>query len=238
VTVGRPTIRINCAVSLDGRLAYAGGRRAHLSGPEDLLRVQRMRADSGAILVGAGTVVADDPSLRVHWELLDEPPKVGPTRIVLDSTGRVPEGAKVLDGTVPTILATSERCSRRFPDSIETLVVGQDRVELPRLWSELARRGIQSVMVEGGGNVIASVLRSGTFDELTVYVAPLIIGGRTAPGLALGPESPDASSAVPLDLREVRRLGAGVLLTFGPSAVPASREPYLTDRVPPSRGSP
>ena len=214
----RPRILVNCAVSVDGRLAYAGGRRARLSGPEDLVRVHRMRSEVGAILVGAGTVIADDPSLRVHWELLGTPPRPGPTRIVLDGRGRIPETARVLDGSTPTIIAVSERCERRFPPVVETLVAGADEVELPKLWSALSARGIASVMVEGGGNVIASVLRSGLFDRMTVYVAPVVIGGRTAPSLAIGMESPDDRSVVPVRFEAAERLGEGLLVTYGPKS--------------------
>jgi 2,5-diamino-6-(ribosylamino)-4(3H)-pyrimidinone 5'-phosphate reductase len=221
VTADRPEILVNCAVSIDGRLAYAAGRRARLSGPEDLLRVQRLRARSGGILVGAGTVVLDDPSLRVHWDLLGEPERAGPTRIVLDSMGRIPETARVLDGSSPTLVVTSERNRRRFPPPVETVVAGKERVELARLWSVLAARGMRSVLVEGGGNVIASVLRSGVFDRMTVYIAPVVIGGRTAPSLALGPESPDEASTLPMRLLGVERLGEGALLTWGPVRSPS-----------------
>ncbi len=221
MTIDRPKILINCAISIDGRLAYAAGRRARLSGPEDLLRVQRLRAAAGGILVGAGTVVLDDPTLRVHWDLLKEPERAGPTRIVLDSMGRIPETARVLDGSAPTLVVTSERNRRRFPPAVETVVAGTERVELGRLWPLLAARGMPSVLVEGGGNVIASVLRSGIFDRLTVYVAPVVIGGRTAPSLALGPESPDAGSVVQMQLLGVERLGEGVLLSWGPGRPPA-----------------
>ncbi|HEV2519499.1 MAG TPA: dihydrofolate reductase family protein [Thermoplasmata archaeon] len=212
----RPEILVNCAVSLDGRLACAGGRRALLSGPEDLVRVQRMRASASAIVVGAGTVISDDPSLRVHWDMLGEAERAGPVRVVLDSMGRIPDGARVLDGTQPTLIVTAERCRRRFPPTVETVVGGADRVELPQLWTLLSARGMRSVMVEGGGNVIASVLRSGEFDRMTVYVAPVVIGGRTAPSLAIGPECADESGLQPVVFLEARPLGTGVLLTYGP----------------------
>ncbi|HEV2167037.1 MAG TPA: dihydrofolate reductase family protein [Thermoplasmata archaeon] len=211
---GRPAVWVNCAVSVDGRLAYAGGRRARLSSPEDLLRVHRMRASAGAIVVGVGTVLADDPSLKVRWDLLGETPRPGPIRVVLDSTGRIPEAAQLLDGSARTILAVSGRCRRRFPPTVEPLVLGSERVELPKLWGALAERGVASAMVEGGGTVIASVLWSGSFDRLTVYVAPVVIGGVTAPSLALGPETPDAAGAIPLELTGVERLGPGVVLTY------------------------
>ena len=81
----RPAVWINCAASADGRLAYAGGRQAPLSSPEDLRRVQQLRANADAILVGVGTVAKDDPSLRVHWDLLGLPEGKSPTRIVVDS---------------------------------------------------------------------------------------------------------------------------------------------------------
>lgn len=212
----RPAVWVNCAVSIDGRLAYAGGTRARLSAPEDLVRVQRLRQNADAILVGVGTVVQDDPSLRVHWELLGEASGPNPTRIVLDSNGRTPETAKVLDTSAPTIVAVSERSTRLFPPHVRTLVAGRARVELPELFRALHELGLRKLLVEGGAEVLADVLRSGLFDRLTVYYAPVVIGGRAAPPLASGRESRGPEETVALELVGVERLGEGYLATYRP----------------------
>jgi 2,5-diamino-6-(ribosylamino)-4(3H)-pyrimidinone 5'-phosphate reductase len=217
-STGRLRVIANCAVSADGRLAYAGGRRARLSGPEDLARVQRLRADSDAILIGVGTVLLDDPSLRVHWELLDRPPGRSPLRVVLDSNGRTPPGARVLDGTLPTLLATAAGNQREFPDHVETFRAGSPRVDSGALLEHLSERGAHQLMVEGGATVLASFLRERRVDELTVYVAPVLIGGRTAPPMLAGPESATEAEAMRLKRTRVESLGEGVLLTYRPDA--------------------
>jgi 2,5-diamino-6-(ribosylamino)-4(3H)-pyrimidinone 5'-phosphate reductase len=218
----RPEVLVNCAVSLDGRLAYAGGRRARLSGPEDLARVHELRAGVDAILVGVGTVIMDDPSLRVHWELLGRPPGPNPMRVVLDSMGRTPERARVLDGSAPTLIATADGCERRFPPAVRTAAVGHTQVELDRLWVALLGLGVRRVLVEGGATVLASVLGSGAFDRLTVYVAPVLIGGHTAPPLVLGPEAEGEAETIRLRRVSVEPLGEGVLLAFRPRPPTAS----------------
>src|SRR5579863_644650 len=129
----RPYVWVNCAVSADGRLAYAQGRRALLSGPEDLRRVQTLRAASGAILIGAGTVRADDPSLRVHWELLDRPPGPSPLRVILSTDAGLPPKARVLDGSAPTLVAGTALGTARLPGHVERLVTGGGAVELTAL---------------------------------------------------------------------------------------------------------
>lgn len=214
----RPEILVNCAMSIDGRLALPGGRPLALSGPEDLARVHRMRSECDAIVVGVGTVISDDPSLLVKWELAGRPSGRDPIRVVLDSTGRTPAEARILDGTAPTLVAVSERSRRTFPAPVETVVVGARRVELDRLWSALAARGAHRVMVEGGATVLAGVLRSGRFDRLSVYVAPVVVGGRSAPSLATGEEPSGEAGLTRLELMGVERLGVGVLLTYGPGA--------------------
>jgi 2,5-diamino-6-(ribosylamino)-4(3H)-pyrimidinone 5'-phosphate reductase len=207
---------VNCAISLDGRLAYAGGARARLSSQEDLVRVQRLRAYSDAILVGVGTVVQDDPSLRVHWELLHEPVGRDPTRVILDSTGRTPESARVLDGSAPTIVATSERSNRQFPPHVHTVVAGRTRVEFSSLLPVLFRLGVRRLMVEGGAEVIASVVRSGLFDRMTVYHAPVVIGGKSAPPMVAGADTAGADGEVRVTLVGVERLGEGFVATYAP----------------------
>ncbi len=212
----RPTVWVNFATSEDGRIAYAGGLRARLSSPEDLRRVQQMRANCDAVLVGVGTVLRDDPSLRVHWDVLGQPPGPSPARIVVDSAGRTPPGARVLDGTVRTIVATAERCTRKFPAGIEVIVAGRDRVDLGALFERLPGLGIRRLMVEGGSEILTSVFRARLFDRCTVFHAPVIIGGHTAPSAAAGPETVTDAQAVHLTLIEVERLGEGYLATYVP----------------------
>lgn len=214
----RPAVWVNCAASADGRLAYAGGRRARLSSPEDLKRVQQLRANADAILVGVGTVVLDDPSLRVHWDLLGEPEGRSPIRVIVDSTGRTPENARVLDGSAPTIVAVSERCVRKFPAPVETIVAGETRVDLANLFVRLHGRGVRRLMVEGGAEILASVLRDGLFDRFTVYYAPWVIGGATAPPLARGADASPAERSTHLRLLALDRLGEGYVATYVPGA--------------------
>ncbi|MCI4345687.1 MAG: dihydrofolate reductase family protein [Thermoplasmata archaeon] len=200
----RPEVLVNCAVSLDGKLAYAGGARARLSGPNDLRRVQELRAKCDAILVGAGTVRLDDPSLRVHWELLGTAPR------------RDPAHSRVLDGSRPTLIAVPRGSHRVYPTGVEQWRSTRDRVELAPLLDHLAGRGVSRILVEGGATVLASFFRQMLVDELTVYVAPLLIGGSTAPSLLGGEECPDAERAIPLARTGVEPLDDGVLLRFRP----------------------
>ncbi|MCI4353266.1 MAG: dihydrofolate reductase family protein [Thermoplasmata archaeon] len=215
--LGRPYVHVNCAVSLDGRLAFAGGQRAALSGPLDLVRVQRLRAELGAVLVGVGTVILDDPSLRVHWELLRRPPGPSPVRICLDGSGRLPAAARFLDGSQPTIVATTERNRRTYPAPVETIVAGTGPdVDLRRLLDALGERGFRGLLVEGGSHVISSFLRAGLVDRMTVYVAPVLIGGATAPSLIAGPESHSVDDWIELRRESVEPLDDGVLITLRP----------------------
>jgi len=215
--VRRPTVWVNCACSLDGRLAFAEGKRAPLSGPEDLVRVQELRAEVDAILVGVGTVVKDDPSLRVHWELLGKPPGRNPTRVIVDASGRTPSGARVLDGNTPTLIATSRRSTRKFPAHVRTVVAGADRVDLAALFAELFDLGIRKLLVEGGAEILSSVLRAGLFDRFSIYYAPVIVGGASAPPVVSGPESRGPDDVTTLELTRLERLGVGYLATYVPS---------------------
>ncbi|MCW6166898.1 MAG: dihydrofolate reductase family protein [Thermoplasmatales archaeon] len=213
----RPLIWVNCAISIDGRLAFARGTRARLSGPQDLARVQRLRAESDAIVVGSGTVALDDPSLAVHWEAIGRTVGRPPTRIVLDSKGSLPEGARVFDGSSPTLVATLESNRRTYPPYVERLVVGSDRVDLARLWGILYGRGMRRILVEGGARVIASVVASRTFDRLTVYVAPVLIGQETSPPMVAGPAARGFEELARLRLLGVERLDDGYVASYEPS---------------------
>jgi 2,5-diamino-6-(ribosylamino)-4(3H)-pyrimidinone 5'-phosphate reductase len=212
----RPRVTVNCAVSLDGRLAFAHGVRARLSSPEDLVRVHRLRAASDAILVGVGTVVHDDPSLGLHRELLEEVPQQPPIRIVVDASGRTPAAARFLDGSLPTIVATTENNRRSYPPQVRVMRAGHDSVDLRQLFRLLREDGIERLMVEGGSRILASVARDRLFDRWTIYYAPVLIGGTTAPPMILGPETVGSNEVMRLRLEEVIPLGEGFLARFGP----------------------
>src|SRR3989441_3884834 len=143
----RPRVIINAAMSVDGKIALSDGKAVRLSNEEDLRRVHRLRAEADAILVGVGTVLMDDPKLTVKAEYAKGR---NPLRVVLDSKGKTPERAHVLDGTAPTLIVTSEDSNRTFPRA-EVLRCGKDQVDLVLLLEQLSSRGIKMVLVEGGG---------------------------------------------------------------------------------------
>ncbi len=211
----RPFVWLNAAMSLDGRLAYAEGRRALLSGPEDLRRVQDLRRSLDAILVGSGTVLADDPSLRVHWErVVEDPPLRGaqPTRVVLDSRGRLPAGARVLDGSLPTLVFTNLTSPGRYPPTVEVVREGTGRMPILRVLAGLWSRGIRSVLVEGGSVVLSAFLREGYVDRFTLFQAPVLIGEGSSPVLFGEPAASGAATALGLRLEGAVPLDAGCLL--------------------------
>jgi 2,5-diamino-6-(ribosylamino)-4(3H)-pyrimidinone 5'-phosphate reductase len=222
----RPYVHVNCAISLDGHLAFAGGKRAPLSGPQDLARVQGLRIQLGAVLVGVGTVILDDPSLRVHWEMLHRSPGPPPIRICLDGRGRLPNTARLLDGSQPTIVATTKSAKRKYPSPVETILAGPGpNVDLRILLHALAARGVRGILVEGGAHVIASFLRTRLVDQMTIYVAPVLIGGTTAPSLMAGPESHSEKDWVELLRESVEPLDDGVLISLRPREPPSIPPP-------------
>jgi 2,5-diamino-6-(ribosylamino)-4(3H)-pyrimidinone 5'-phosphate reductase len=209
-TAVRPRVVINAAMSLDGRIALSDGKPVRLSNEEDLRRVHILRAKADAILVGIGTVLTDDPKLTVKSEYASGR---NPLRIVLDSKGRTPGGANVLDQSAPTLIVTSEENTRTFPGA-EVARIGKDEIDLDSLLDRLAARGIRVLLVEGGSTVIASFLRQGLADDLKVFVASEVLGSPSAPTLAGSRRAKAAEDPVRLRLERAAPLGDGVLLEY------------------------
>ncbi|MFD1598787.1 2,5-diamino-6-(ribosylamino)-4(3H)-pyrimidinone 5'-phosphate reductase [Halobellus rarus] len=211
---------VNAAASADGKLSTRRREQVTISGPDDFARVDRLRAASDAVLVGVGTVLADDPHLT-----LDDPTREGetrgdagnPARVVVDSSGRTPLDARVLDDAATTYVvvageATADRRAALADAGAEVFVAGDERVALPEALSKLGERGVGELMVEGGGEIIYSLFEAELVDELSLYVGSLVIGGREAPTPADGPGF--VESFPQLSLRDVTRVDDGVLLQY------------------------
>jgi len=209
----RPEIIINCAASADGRLALADGKQLRISSEEDIARVHRLRNSVDAVLVGIGTVLKDDPKLTVQEKHIDGEAR-HPVRVVLDSHGRTPIDAQVLNGAAPTLIVTAEECTTEF-ENAENIRCGRNRVDIPRLLTELHERGLQRLMVEGGSTVIGSFVKTGLFDELDIYYGSILLGGD-GPTITAGFSSFFREDAVRLELVSVERLGDGVLHRYRP----------------------
>lgn len=208
----KPFILVNCAMSADGKLAGPERKQVRISSEEDMVRVKNLRKRYDAILVGVGTVIADNPHLTIKNATYEE----NPVRIVLDSHGRIPSDARVLDDRAPTVIVTDNECTKDWGSNVTVIRGGSGRINLTDVLHILAKDlGIENMIVEGGGEVIASFFREKLVDRYSVFVGGLLIGGRTSPTPADG-EGWLAPEGIKLSLDSAEVLGNGALLTFTP----------------------
>jgi GTP cyclohydrolase II len=211
--VGRPYVVLKYAQTLDGRIATSSGDSRWISGAEERRLSHALRAACDAVLVGVGTVVADDPQLTVRLV-----PGASPARIVLDSTLRIASTARVLDGAAWTVVVTTERSSRagrarleRRGVAVPVVPSGPGGVDLRAAMGAIHDMGMRSVLVEGGARVITSMLADGLVDRVIVSVAPTLIGtGREAVG-DLGVDR--ISEGLRLKDRRIHRVGADLVIS-------------------------
>jgi 2,5-diamino-6-(ribosylamino)-4(3H)-pyrimidinone 5'-phosphate reductase len=213
---------VNAATSVDGKLSTHERRQVRISGEADFDRVDRLRAAADAVLVGVGTVLADDPHLGVksedrRVERLRNGRTANPARVVADSRARTPPDATCLNDDAETYLLVSraapeDRLARLRDAGATVLEAGAERVDLPTALDALAAEGVERLLAEGGGELIFSLFDAGLVDELSVFVGSLVVGGRDAPTLADGEGFVDAFPT--LELVAVERLDDGVVLDY------------------------
>jgi diaminohydroxyphosphoribosylaminopyrimidine deaminase/5-amino-6-(5-phosphoribosylamino)uracil reductase len=212
VTTGLPFVTLKMAASLDGRTAARDGSSKWITGEEARADVQALRAIADAVVVGAGTAIADDPSLTVRDPNYSGPP---PLRVVVDAKGRVQTQLRLFDHEAGTLVATTddvdhERIEAWAAAGADVEIVERDpsgRVSLPDLLARLGKRDVQSVLVEGGGSLAWGFVQAGCVDRLVLYVAPKLVGGANAPGVLMGDGVASIADALDVNIVSVERLG-------------------------------
>jgi diaminohydroxyphosphoribosylaminopyrimidine deaminase/5-amino-6-(5-phosphoribosylamino)uracil reductase len=190
VRTGLPFVTWKMAASLDGKVAARDGTSRWITGEAARADVHRLRAAADAILVGAGTALVDDPSLTVRDPRYKGRP---PLRVLVDARGRVPETGDLFDAAAPTMVATTSLAPRecreawraRGAEVVEYEPEGEG-VPLTQLLSDLGKRDVQGVLLEGGPTLAWSMVEDRAVDKVVVYLAPKLIGGQDAPGVLGG----------------------------------------------------
>jgi 2,5-diamino-6-(ribosylamino)-4(3H)-pyrimidinone 5'-phosphate reductase len=227
--MNRPFVFINVAMTADGKIDTFRRNGAAISSARDKERVDRLRAESDAIMVGGRTLLDEDPKLTVKSETLrtgriQRGLTPNPIKVAVVSEANLrPDSAFLTTGPASIVIFTTRRTSKHSVSLLESLGVkvfleDAEKVNLPRALETLKQIGVDRLMVEGGATLNFELLRLGLVDEVTAYLAPMIFGGATAPTLA-GGFGLERDEAIPLKLAGAEAWDdGGVLLQYIPEA--------------------
>ena len=219
---GCPFVHLKLAATLDGRIAAAGGDSGWVTGEAARLRTHQLRAEAGAVLVGAGTVRADDPLLTARG-LAEEPPRI--TRVVLDPRLTIGNDSQLVRtaAQAPVLFFADERALDGREKELEAS--GVEIVTAPRssgsldlafVLDELGRRGIRGILVEGGGETAARFVEVGLADKLTFFYAPKLVGSEGVPMIGALRVS-KMTEALRFSISKVETVGEDVAVTLYPA---------------------
>ena len=215
ITTGMPYVAMKYAMTLDGKIASCTGDSKWVTGETARRHVHELRKQYSAILAGIGTVLADDPMLNCRIE-----EGVDPVRVVCDSSLRIPLSSQLVKtaGDIPVIVAYAkenpEKEKALLQAGVELISAGRDgRVDLAVLMRKLGKRKIDSVLVEGGGAIHGSLLKSGLVQKIYCYLAPKLIGGREAGSPVEGDGFSRMKDALPVKEMEILPLGEDICIS-------------------------
>ncbi|MFJ2740958.1 bifunctional diaminohydroxyphosphoribosylaminopyrimidine deaminase/5-amino-6-(5-phosphoribosylamino)uracil reductase RibD [Streptomyces sp. NPDC087440] len=212
----RPYVLWKYAATLDGRIAAADGTSRWISSAESRADVHRLRAEADAVVVGSGTLRADDPHLAARGIA----GAVQPLRVVLDTHATIEPGARVLDDAAPTLIAVAEDATTDLPDVVR-LPRSATGLDVNALLGELYARGIRSVLLEGGPTLAGAFVAAGAVDKVVGYLAPVLLGAGPAALADAGITT--IAQALRLDVTETVRIGPDLRITAVPTALPKER---------------
>ncbi len=218
IRAGRPFVTAKCAATLDGRMATRTGDSKWVTGEEARAFVHELRHAVDAIMVGVGTVAADDPLLTTR---LKGRPSKDPIRVILDTRLRIAPTARVLNhcSEAETILVVGKEAPasarRRMPTKGVRVIdaeIRDGRLDLDRLMDQLGRMGVTSILIEGGGRTLGSAFRSGIVDKVCFFYAPLLSGGDDGVPICSGAGAETMRDCIRLDRIRTRRFGDDVMI--------------------------
>ena len=224
MSTGRPFVHVKLAATLDGKIAAAGGDSRWVTGEEARRRAHELRAEAGAVLVGAGTARADDPLLTPR-DLSEKPPRI--TRVVLDPCLTISPKSRLAQSAAeePVVIFAGQDALDAHQHDLETLGVEvlatprwEEGLDLDYVLNTLARRGIRGILVEGGGETATGFVRRGLADKLTIFYAPKLIGSEGVPMIG-ALRATKMVESLRFSVSEVERFGGDVAVTLYPAPV-------------------
>ncbi|MCL4306659.1 MAG: dihydrofolate reductase family protein [Candidatus Thermoplasmatota archaeon] len=204
----RPRVIINVAQSLNGMIAGPGGRRVTISSAQDRERVLEIRSKVDAVIVGANTVVNDNPRLNLEGHASNH--DSGPMRVVLDGSLKIPDNSHILDGTSRTVVFTWNL--NRELKGADLIRVSRDHLTVKEILDKLWSMGIRNVLVEGGKQVIHEFIDAGAVDEFHIFVGNILIERG---GMILFDPPEDISGVA----RDIRVMQGGLLISLDPHSL-------------------
>ena len=221
----KPYVILNAAMTLDGKIATKTGS-SEISGPEDLERVHEIRKNADGIMVGIGTVLADDPRLTVHK--IPSSKSDNPIRVVVDNKARTPIDFRILNDDADTIIAVGSICDENNPNSDEDAVSrakaisqkadvfysSKTPVDLVEFMDYLYSKGIKTLMLEGGATLNFSMIKDNLIDEVRICIAPMIAGGKDAKTFFDGEGFDYMKDAVKLELVKSYSCGKDFVMEY------------------------
>ena len=221
----KPYVIINAAMTLDGKIATKTGS-SEISGPEALERVHEIRKIADGIMVGIGTVLADDPRLTVHK--IPSSKSDNPIRVVVDNKARTPIDFRILNDDADTIIAVGSICDENNPQSdadavsrakaisqkVDVFYSSKTPVDLVEFMDYLYSKGIKTLMLEGGATLNFSMIRENLIDEVRICIAPMIAGGRDAKTFFDGEGFDYMKDAVKLELIKSYSCGKDFVMEY------------------------
>jgi 2,5-diamino-6-(ribosylamino)-4(3H)-pyrimidinone 5'-phosphate reductase len=211
----KPYVILSAAISVDGKIATRTGD-SKLSSKQDSIRLHKLRSSVDAILVGKNTVLRDNPLLTVRYTR-----GKNPIRIILDSHGTIKNNSRIIKTCqrVPTIIVTSEIISKsnlnrlqKLP--IDVIICGKNQVNITKLLSILSKKGIETILLEGGGTLNRSFLKKNLIDEMVIALTPYVLGSENTVSLFEGLSFPSLKMKLPLKLKNVQKNVNEIILNY------------------------